>query len=999
MYTIEAVYNGTANFLGAIDPTQVLTVTGVPATSTAATNSSATFSTSAQMVSLSATVTSSSSTVNEGMETFTILSGMTTIGSSVTVNVMAGAASASYSLPAGTAAGNYTIEAVYNDGNVNYLGSTDSSHTLTINRAATSTAAVNATAPLSSAAQTVSLMASVTSTAGTVSGGTVTFTILQGTTDVGSPTMANVTAGTTGSTSYTLPAGTALGTYTIQAAYNGTADFLGSSDNAHQLIVGNPQGLTTTTAQNVTTAYNSAAQSLSLSASVTSSVTVNEGTLTFTILSGTTTIGSAVTVDVTNGAASTSYMLPAGTAVGLYTIQAVYSDSGPAGFTTSSDTSHTLTVNPAMSLTAAENATATYSASSQTVALSATVTSAAGTVDGGTLTFTIMSGSTVVGTAVPVDVTDGSASVLYALPAGTAAGNYMIETSYGGTTNFFSSSDSAQQLMISPAMSTSVATSATASFNSSTQTVMLSATVTSTAGTVNGGTVTFTVFSGTTVIGTAINASAVAGMASGTYMLPAGTAAGNYTIDASYGSTNNFASSTATAQPLMISQAMTTSVAVSATTIFSGSLQPVLIHVTINSGAGPVNGGIVVITIFGGTIIGTELSLPVDNGLASGTYILPAGTAAGSYMIEASYGGTNNFATSGDTSQQLMVTPAETTSLAVSATATFSASVQTVLLSAAVNSTAGTVNEGMVKFTILSGMTVIGTAISEPVAAGVASGNYTLPAGTVGGTYTIQASYGGATDFATSSDSTQQLNLSPALVTVAASTTTVNFSNLVQTVTLSATVTSTAGTVDEGMVTFTIVNGTGSIGTPVAGQVTNGSVSVTYTLPAGVAFGNYTIEAVYGGTASFKTGTDKSQNLAVDSTGAITTLSAVAASASFGTSSQMVTLSITITSTAGPVNEGTVTFTILSGTTVIGTAVTASVAAGGASAMYPIPAGLAPGMYTIKAVYNGTNNFQISSDSSQKLTISEATTTTVAAAPVPATFSTSGQTVMLVPRW
>ena len=50
------------------------------------------------------------------------------------------------------------------------------------------------------------------------------------------PQTANVSTGTA-STSYPLPAGTAIGTYTIQAVYNGTTDFGGSSDSTHSLIV------------------------------------------------------------------------------------------------------------------------------------------------------------------------------------------------------------------------------------------------------------------------------------------------------------------------------------------------------------------------------------------------------------------------------------------------------------------------------------------------------------------------------------------------------------------------------------------------------------------------------------------------------------------------------------------------------------------------------------------------------------------------------------------
>ena len=126
------------------------------ATGTYAANASATYSASAQTVNLTATVIAAGKTVNEGTETFTILSGGTTVGSSVTVNVVNGAATASYGLPPGTAGGTDTIQAVYN-GTSNFLGSSDSSHSLTISSAATNTAATSATATYSTASQSVSL--------------------------------------------------------------------------------------------------------------------------------------------------------------------------------------------------------------------------------------------------------------------------------------------------------------------------------------------------------------------------------------------------------------------------------------------------------------------------------------------------------------------------------------------------------------------------------------------------------------------------------------------------------------------------------------------------------------------------------------------------------------------------------------------------------------------------------------------------------------------------
>jgi hypothetical protein len=173
---------------------------------------------------------------------------------------------------------------------------------------------------------------------------------------------------------------------------------------------------------------------------------VNEGTETFTILSGGTVIGSPVSVSVTGGAASANYTLPGGTPDGTYTIQAVYTDT--TNFAGSSDTSHSLTVGPAATTTAAATVSTSFSASSQTVALSATVTSPAVPVNEGSVTFTVLSGSTAIGTPVTANVVNGAASANYTLPAGLADGIYTIQAAYGGTDHFAASTDSSQDLLV-----------------------------------------------------------------------------------------------------------------------------------------------------------------------------------------------------------------------------------------------------------------------------------------------------------------------------------------------------------------------------------------------------------------------------------------------------------------------------------------------------------------------------------------------------------------------
>ena len=80
-------------------------------------------------------------------------------------------------------------------------------------------------------------------------------------------------------------------------------------------------------------------QFVGLSASITSSVDVEGGTVAFTI---TGIAGSATSPAVTGGSATATFTVPGGTQAGTYAIQAAY--SGTPGFTGSSDSSATLKI-------------------------------------------------------------------------------------------------------------------------------------------------------------------------------------------------------------------------------------------------------------------------------------------------------------------------------------------------------------------------------------------------------------------------------------------------------------------------------------------------------------------------------------------------------------------------------------------------------------------------------------------------------------------------------
>jgi hypothetical protein len=488
-----------------------------------------------------------------------------------------------------------------------------------------------------------------------------------------------------------------------------------------------------TLAANAATAFSAAAQAVTLSAQVSSpSGTVNDGTVTFQIMNGTVAVGSAATSGtVTAGAANVSYTLPAGTPLGTYVIAATY--SGGPHYPPSSDSTHTLTVLQ-VSATAAANASAVYSTSSQLVALSAAVTATSGSVNEGTVTFQIKNGNANVGSAITSATltSNGNAGVSYTLPAGTAVGTYTIQALYSGGVHFLASSDTSHSLTVMQAPVSVAAANATVVYSLSSQNAALNAAVTSPGGTVSEGTVTFQLKSGNVNIGTALVAVTSNGNAGGSYVLPAGTAAGTYTIAAVYSGTN-FAAGSDTTHSLAISQASAVALGLDATAAYASLNQNVTLNAAVFSPSGIVQEGSMTFQVNNGAVA----SSPVVDGGASVAYVLPGGTPVGSYSIAVSYSGTN-FTASSDSAHRLTVSQAATTTTAANSIAMFSAAVQNVTLNAAVASPGGAVNLGSVTFQVKNGTSNVGSAVtSATVANGAADVAYALPAGTPAGTYTL----------------------------------------------------------------------------------------------------------------------------------------------------------------------------------------------------------------------------------------------------------------------
>lgn len=104
-----------------------------------------------------------------------------------------------------------------------------------------------------------------------------------------------------------------------------------------------------------------------------------------------------------------------------------------------------------------------------------------------------------------------------------------------------------------------------------------------------------------------------------------------------------------------------------------------------------------------------------------------------------------------------------------------------------------------------------------------------------------------------------------------------------------------------------------------------------------------------------------------------TTTTPQAATATYSPSSQTIALSAMVTNASGPVNLGSVTFTVLEGATPLGAPLTVNVSSSGAAGvLYTLPPGTPAGIYTIDAAYQpGGSNFTASSGN-ETLTVNKA---------------------------
>lgn len=293
-------------------------------------------------------------------------------------------------------------------------------------------------------------------------------------------TVAGVEGGSaSGALTYAPEAGTVLdaGNRTLKVTATETVNY---NEAVKQVSIAVTPANTTTSANNASAVFGS--NSVTLSAAVTNASTsavVNQGTVTFTVKSGSNVLGTTSGAVSGNAASAT---LPLGNAFvfGNYAVEAVYTNSvNPANFNGSSDaTPGTLSVTPKNTTTvvSVNPASVQYS---DLVTFSATVSpnSLNGQNAAGTVKFFV--GNVEIGSA-SVDTNSGTASTTKAIAA--APGTYDVRAEFSSTNlNFDGGTSSNKQLTVNKEDAriyyTGMTFVNTANATSSAATVMLSATI------------------------------------------------------------------------------------------------------------------------------------------------------------------------------------------------------------------------------------------------------------------------------------------------------------------------------------------------------------------------------------------------------------------------------------------------------------------------------------------------------------------------------------------
>ena len=723
--------------------------------------------------------------------------------------------------------------------------------------------------------------------------GSITFTLYVGGTLKDTETVSVTGNGSfTTPTGFTLPTtGTVTGTYQWDASYNGDSNNNSASENnatAEQVVVSpaSPTITTTPSATNVTLG----ASSVTLNDTATLAAGYHEtGSITFTLYHASTLVDTETEAVTGNGSYTTptGYTLPTtGTVTGTYQWDASYNgDSNNNSASENNATAEQVVVSPASPTITTTPSASTVTLGTSSVTLNDTAVLAAGYHETGSITFTLYVGGTLKDTETVSVTGNGSYTTPtgFTLPTtGTVTGTYQWDASYNGDANNNSASENnaaAEQVVVSPASPTITTTPSQTAVTLGTSSVTLNDTAVLAGGYHESGSITFTLYVGSTLKDT----ETVSVTGNGSYTTPTGftlpttgTVTGTYQWDASYNGDSNNNSATennATTEQVLVSPAtptITTTPSLTAVTLGTSSVT--LNDTAVLAGGYHETGSITFTLYLGSTKVDTETAAVTGNGTYTTPtgYTLPTtGTVTGNYQWDASYNGDSNNNSASENNapaEQVTVSPAgpaiSTTPSATSVTlgATSVTLKDTAVLSGGYHET------GTITFTLFLGSTKLDTE----TAAVSGNGTYTTPTGytlpttgTVTGTYQWDASYNGDSNNSSVSENNaaaERVTVSPAspVLTTTASATSITLGT--SSVTLKDTAVLSGGYYETGAITFTLYLGSTKVDTETAAVTGNGTYTTPtgYTLPTtGIVIGTYKWTATYSGDTNNTSAVDQ----------------------------------------------------------------------------------------------------------------------------------------------
>jgi MYXO-CTERM domain-containing protein len=501
-HVITAAYAGSASFLASTSGplSQIVNTDGVTATLTSSLNPSA----YGASVTFTATVTTDS-TGGPPTGTVTFADGGTPIGS----GALNGSGVATLTTTA-LSGGSHAMTAVYG-GDVDHAGGSSSALTQIVNVATSTTGITSSTNP-SVFGQSISIVATVTSSAmgAAEPSGSVTFS--DGATTLGTA-MLDAFGVATFPTSQL-----AVGTHMLVAVYAGDSNYASSASTAMSQVVGQASTATVVSSSSNPASIGTAVTFSTAVAAVAPGSGTPTGTVTF--FDGTTTLGTGTL----NGMGVATIMTSALTS-GSHSITAAYAGDSSFLASTSAALSQEISSVAATVTLAAMPSPTTYGAAE---ALAATVKGSQGTPTG---SVTFANGTTSLGMAM-LDSSGAATVSTSSLPAGSLT----LTASYGGDGTYTMASATTMLMVDKAATVTKLASSANPAAGGAS--VTFTATVTSGA-TGFTGSVAFT--DGTTMLGTAPLMAGAATFSTKTL------GEGGHMISATYSGDGNFNGSTSSA--------------------------------------------------------------------------------------------------------------------------------------------------------------------------------------------------------------------------------------------------------------------------------------------------------------------------------------------------------------------------------------------------------------------------------------------------------------------